>query len=68
LFLLQVVAGSAMLAIFLMWAANEFGWVALREQPWRRIGLLAALLLGSVLIYFGALWAAGVKLLQLLRR
>lgn len=68
LFLLQVIAGSAMLAIFLMWAANEFGWVALREQPWRRIGLLAALLLGSVLIYFGALWAAGVKLLQLLRR
>ncbi|MDD0840499.1 murein biosynthesis integral membrane protein MurJ [Curvibacter sp. HBC61] len=68
LFLLQVVAGSAMLAIFLMWAANEFAWVALREQPWHRVGLLAALLLGSVLIYFGALWAAGVKLRQLLRR
>jgi len=32
------------------------------------VGLLAALMAASVLLYFGALWAAGLKLRALLRR
>jgi len=68
LFLLQVVAGSAVLAIFLIWAANNYAWLTLRETPLVRVALLAGVMLGAMLIYFGALWAAGLKLRHLLRR
>jgi putative peptidoglycan lipid II flippase len=67
LFLLQVVAGSALLAVFLMWAASAFPWIELRAQGFRRIILLAGVMLGSAVIYFGAVTAAGLKLKQFLR-
>jgi putative peptidoglycan lipid II flippase len=65
-FLLQVIGATALLTIFLMWAASAFGWIALRSQPLERAGLLAAMLAVSAAIYFIALWAAGVKLRQFL--
>ncbi len=65
---LQVVAASALLAVFLMWMAGHFDWLALRANGWRRIGLLALALGASGIVYFGALWAAGLKLRQLMRR
>lgn len=68
LFMLQVVAGSAVLAIFLIWAANNYAWLGLRETPFVRVALLGGVMLGAMLIYFGALWAAGLKLRHLLRR
>jgi putative peptidoglycan lipid II flippase len=68
LFALQVVAGSALLAVFLMWTSSHFAWTALRENSLQRIGLLAMALVASAAIYFGALWAAGLKLRQLVRR
>ena len=43
-------------------------WLALRSRPLVRVGLLAGLILAGILIYFAALWAAGVKVLRLLRR
>ena len=63
-FALQVLAGSALLAIFLMWTAHAFPWTAWRSDPWLRIGAMAGLLVAAVVIYFGALVAAGVKLRQ----
>ncbi|MHB1122325.1 MAG: murein biosynthesis integral membrane protein MurJ [Ramlibacter sp.] len=65
---LQVLAASALLAVFLLWAARSFAWVALRAQPWERIGLMAAMLAVSAAIYFAALWAGGVKLRQFAAR
>jgi len=65
---LQVLAASALLAVFLLWAAASFPWVALRAQQWERAGLMAAMLAGSAAIYFVALWAAGVKLRQFVTR
>ncbi|HWI83893.1 murein biosynthesis integral membrane protein MurJ, partial [Ramlibacter sp.] len=65
---LQVLAASALLAVFLMWAAASFDWVALRAHRGQRIGLMAALLAGSAALYFVALWAAGVKLRQFVTR
>ncbi|MDZ4146548.1 MAG: murein biosynthesis integral membrane protein MurJ [Burkholderiales bacterium] len=65
---LQVVAASALLAVLLMWMAGHFDWLALRANGWRRIGLLALALGASGIVYFGALWAAGLKLRQLMRR
>jgi putative peptidoglycan lipid II flippase len=67
-FALQVVAGSALLAVFLMWMSGHFAWTELRAHSLQRIGLLAMALVASAAIYFGALWAAGLQLRQLVRR
>jgi putative peptidoglycan lipid II flippase len=67
-FALQVVAASALLAVLLLWAAQYFPWVQMRAQSGQRAGLLALVLCASVALYFGALWAAGLQLRQMLRR
>ncbi|MCM2341585.1 murein biosynthesis integral membrane protein MurJ [Rhodoferax sp.] len=68
LFVLQVLAACVLLGLFLVWANSHFAWTALRAESLKRIGLLASILLASGLIYFSALWAAGMKLRQFLRR
>ena len=65
---LQVVAASALLAVFLMWGAQAVPWIELRAQGFKRAGLLALMIAGGVALYFGALMAAGLKLRQLVRR
>jgi putative peptidoglycan lipid II flippase len=67
-FLLQVTAAAALLAVFLMWAASAWDWPRLQAQPWKRIGLLAALVSAAAAIYLGASWAAGLRFRQFLRR
>ncbi len=68
LFSLQVLAACALLAVFLMWANGSVDWVVLRAQSFKRIWLVALVLIASAAIYFVALWAAGMKLRQLVRR
>ena len=68
LFALQVLAATALLAVFLMWAASSQEWMGPAVQDLRRVTVLGLVLLASALIYFVALWAAGLKLRQLLRR
>jgi len=67
-FALQVLAASALLAVFLLWSAQAVSWTGLRAESFKRIGLLALVLLASSAIYFGALWATGLKLRKLMRR
>lgn len=67
-FLMQVLAGCVLLAVFLMWANGHWNWTALRAESFKRIGLLALILSGSAAIYFGAVAVAGLQLRQLLRR
>ena len=67
-FVLQVLAASALLVIYLLWAAGLVDWVALRSHHWLRIGWLTLLLGGAMLVYLGAAWAAGLNLRQFLRR
>jgi putative peptidoglycan lipid II flippase len=67
-FALQVTAAAALLTIFLMWAASAWDWTRLQAQPWLRIGLMAGLVAGAALIYLGAVWAAGLRFRQFLRR
>jgi putative peptidoglycan lipid II flippase len=67
-FIRQVLAACALMAIFLMWANSYFDWLALRSQSFKRIWLLSLVLSGAGAIYFVSLWAAGVKLRQLVRR
>ncbi|KQT08759.1 murein biosynthesis integral membrane protein MurJ [Ramlibacter sp. Leaf400] len=67
-FLLQVIAATALLAVFLMWAGSQFAWTEMRAQASLRVALLAGLLAAAAGIYFGALWAAGVQLRQFVTR
>ncbi|MES2424183.1 MAG: murein biosynthesis integral membrane protein MurJ [Pseudomonadota bacterium] len=68
IFALQVVAASALLAVFLLWSNGRLHWVDLRSESLKRIGLLAGILITAAAIYLVALWAGGLKLRQLLRR
>lgn len=67
-FLLQVLAGSAVLVVYLLWAVQSFDWIALRSESLKRMGLLAATLGGAALVYLGSVWAAGLNPRQFLRR
>ena len=67
-YVLQVVAASTLMALLLVAASQSFDWIGLRAHAGQRVALLAAVLAAAVLLYFGALWAAGLKLRQLLRR
>jgi putative peptidoglycan lipid II flippase len=67
-FALQVIAASALLLVFLIWANGAFDWTQLRAQSLKRIWLLALVLSASTAIYFVAIWAAGLKLRQFVRR
>jgi putative peptidoglycan lipid II flippase len=68
LFLLQVFAASALLAVFLMWMAGSFPWLQWRSEAAKRALAMAFALAASGAIYFVALWAAGVKLRQFVTR
>jgi putative peptidoglycan lipid II flippase len=68
MFLLQVFAASALLCVFLLWAAGAVDWVALRADGVRRAAYLAMALGASAVIYFLALWAGGLKLGQFAHR
>jgi putative peptidoglycan lipid II flippase len=67
-FALQVVAATALLAVLLMAASQYFAWLDMRGEPLKRAGLLALTMLAAAVVYFGALWAAGLKLRRLLKR
>ena len=67
-FALQVLAASVLLSVFLLWSAQVVSWTGLRAEAFKRIGLLALVLLGSAAIYFGSLWASGLKVRKLMRR
>ena len=67
-FALQVLAATALLALFLMWAASSLPWTGPAVRDLQRVGVLALVLAGSAGIYFVALWAAGLNLRGLLRR
>jgi len=67
-FALQVVAASALLAVFLLWAAGAVSWIGLKTAYLQRIGLLASVICAGSAMYFIALWAAGLKLRKLVGR
>ena len=67
-FSLQVLAASALLTVFLMWAASAWDWTRLQSQAGLRIGLLVLIVLGAAAIYLGAVRAAGLRFRQFLKR
>ena len=67
-FALRVLLATAVLTGLLWWATQQLQWVGLRTQPWLRIGYMLAVLLASAMLYFGALWAMGLRLKAFLKR
>ena len=67
LFALQVLAATALLAVFLMWAGSSLAWSGPAVHDFQRVMLLGLVLLVSAAIYFMALWAGGLKVRHLLR-
>jgi putative peptidoglycan lipid II flippase len=61
-------AGTSLLLVYLMWAAQAFAWIDLRAESLTRIALLGGLLAGAAALYLGSVWAAGLNLRQFLRR
>lgn len=66
-FITQVVFASSLLGVLLWWSAGYFDWTVLRSDIFKRIMLLAGVLIASAAIYFAALLAAGVKIKTLLK-
>ena len=67
-FVLQVLAGSALLLVFLLWASGALAWTQMPDEKIRRIASLTLVLLASGVLYFATLLATGLKLRQFLRR
>jgi putative peptidoglycan lipid II flippase len=68
LFSLRICLATALLAGGLWYVAGHLDWVAMREQPWLRIGAMTACLAGAGLVYFGALLVTGLDLKRAIRR
>jgi putative peptidoglycan lipid II flippase len=66
-FAAQVLLATGLLTALLWMAAQHLPWVAMRAEAWTRIGWMALILLGSALLYFGVLWATGLRLKSFLK-
>jgi putative peptidoglycan lipid II flippase len=60
-FLLRLLVALTVLAGALWLAQRGLDWTALQTMPWRRAGLLAALVSGAAALYFTALFALGFR-------
>ena len=65
---LKVGFASALMGIGLAWAARSFDWIALGHTEGLRAGMLAAVLAGAALLYFGTLCALGLRPRDFARR
>ena len=60
--------GISLMAVLLLWASDQFAWLARRAHSLQRAGLLALLVVAAALLYFAVLWVGGLRLRSLLRR
>ncbi|WP_342129444.1 murein biosynthesis integral membrane protein MurJ [Hydrogenophaga sp. OTU3427] len=67
-FVLQVVAASAVLAIYLLWASSGLSWLDGAGRAWARVLQLLLVLGGAATLYFVVLLLGGVKLREFVRK
>ena len=67
-FALQVLLATVLLTALLWLAAHHLNWVAMRQEAWSRMGWMAVVLMSAGLLYFGVLWATGIRLKSFLKR
>jgi putative peptidoglycan lipid II flippase len=67
-FALQVLLATVLLTALLWLAAHHLNWVAMRQEAWSRMGWMAVVLMSAGLLYFGVVWATGIRLKTFLKR
>jgi len=67
-FVLQVLAASALLAVFLLYMAGRFPWIELQTQAMARVGVFILTAAGAVAVYFLTLLLGGLNLRQFVRK
>jgi len=67
-FALRVALASALMALFLAWAAQALPWLHMPGGAIQRVGAVAAVVLGAAALYLGTVVAMGIELRQFLRR
>jgi len=67
-FTLQVLLATVLLTALLWFAAHHLNWVVMRQEAWSRMGWMAVVLMSAGLVYFGVLWATGIRLKSFLKR
>ncbi len=67
-FIVRVVLACALLGAALFWAAQAIDWIGLQSRWHLRVAAMALALPGSALLYFGSLWALGLKWSSFMRR
>jgi putative peptidoglycan lipid II flippase len=60
-YLLQLAIALIPLSLLLHYGANLHQWIAMQSEPWTRVGLLTAWILGAAVVYFMALWIVGIR-------
>jgi putative peptidoglycan lipid II flippase len=60
-YLFQLGIALIPLSLLLHYGANLHQWIAMQSEPWTRVGLLAAWVLGAAVVYFIALWVVGIR-------
>lgn len=57
----QVLAGCTVMGFFLWLVSMQIDWIGLRTQALQRVGLLALVVLGAVVLYAGTLFLTGLR-------
>jgi putative peptidoglycan lipid II flippase len=65
---LQVLAASALLAVYLTWLSARVSWLGFEGAALQRVGLLSLGIVGAGGLYFGSLVLSGLNLRQFLRQ
>ncbi len=60
-FVLRMVPALLALAALLLWVDQRIDWIALQHCPWLRAAWLAGVLAASGVVYFGVLFALGMR-------
>jgi len=64
----QVAGAAALMGTFLFWANQALDWVALRAQPWWRIGALGSMVLCAATIYLVSARALGLRWWEFIKK
>lgn len=67
-FALQVIAASALLAVYLMWLNSHIAWTGFEGRALMRVVTLGLVVLGAVVVYFVTLLLSGLHLRQFVRK
>ncbi len=61
-FFMKLILALSLLGGIAHWSASHFHWINLQATPFLRMGILLAIIVISMIVYFGALFATGFRL------